>query len=70
MDQVGRLLIVVGAVIVALGLLFVLVGKGVIPRLPGDLQFGKGNVRLFIPLGTSLLLSIVLTVLLNLFLRR
>jgi hypothetical protein len=45
-------------------------GKGVLPRVPGDLSFGKGNVRVFVPLGTSILVSIVLTIVLNLFLRR
>jgi len=38
--------------------------------LPGDLSFGNGNVRVFVPLGTSLVLSLLLTLLLNLFLRR
>ncbi len=39
-------------------------------RLPGDLSFGTGNVRFFLPLGTSLLISIVLTLLFALFQRR
>jgi hypothetical protein len=39
-------------------------------RLPGDLTFGNQNVRFFIPLGTSLLLSILLTIILALINRR
>ena len=50
----GKLLLVAGAVLVVLGLVFVLATKGVIPRLPGDVSFGKGNTRVYIPLGTSL----------------
>ena len=38
--------------------------------MPGDMRFGKGNVRVYFPLGTSIVLSIILTILLNLFLRR
>ena len=66
----GKLLLVAGVVLVVLGLVFVLAGKGVIPRLPGDLSFGKGNTRVYIPLGTSIVLSVVLTIVLNLIFRR
>lgn len=66
----GKLLLVAGVVLAVLGLVFVLAGKGLIPRLPGDLSFGKGRTRIYVPLGTSILLSVVLTVLLNLFFRR
>ncbi|HEX2069498.1 MAG TPA: DUF2905 domain-containing protein [Actinomycetota bacterium] len=38
--------------------------------MPGDFSFGGRNWRVYLPLGTSILISIVLTVLLNLFLRR
>lgn len=34
-------------------------------RLPGDVSASRGNFRIYAPLGTSLLISIVLTVLLN-----
>ncbi len=66
----GKFLLVAGVALVVLGLVFVLAGKGVIPRLPGDLTFGKGNTRVYIPLGTSIVLSVVLTILLNLIFRR
>jgi len=66
----GKLLLVTGVVLVVLGLVFVLAGKGVIPRLPGDLSFGKGITRVYIPLGTSIVLSVVLTIVLNLIFRR
>ena len=41
-----------------------------IPRLPGDIAIERGNFRFYFPLGTSIVVSLVLTLLLNLFLRR
>jgi hypothetical protein len=70
LSGIGKFLVIAGIVLVAMGLLFVLTGKGLIPRLPGDLRFGKGNTRVYIPLGTSIVLSVVLTIVLNLFFRR
>ncbi len=67
LDNVGKLLIYTGAGLLALGLLIVLLGK--IPgfgRLPGDLLFSRGNLTVYFPLGTMLLLSVLLTVALNL----
>ena len=69
-SSLGRILLVVAAVVAVLGVVLLLAGKGSIPRLPGDLSFGRGRVRVFVPLGTSILLSIVLTLVLNLFFRR
>jgi hypothetical protein len=66
----GRLLLVLAGVLALLGVVLLFVGRGVIPRLPGDFSFGKGNVRVYVPLGTSILVSIVLTVVLNLIFRR
>ena len=64
----GRLLIVLGLVIAAAGLLITL---GLpIGRLPGDFSFKRGNVSVYLPLATSILASIVLTLLLMLFGRR
>lgn len=36
-------------------------------RLPGDLRLGSGNARIFIPITSMILLSIVLTIIVNLF---
>lgn len=66
-----------GIYIVALGVIVVLVGLaamagllGWVGRLPGDLRYGNGNVRVFAPFATMILLSVVLTIVLNLFVRR
>jgi hypothetical protein len=67
---VGKFLLIAAAVLAFLGLVFLLVGRGVLPELPGDFSFGGRNWRVYVPLGTSIVLSVVLTVVLNLFLRR
>ena len=36
-------------------------------RLPGDLRFGSGNTRVFIPVTSMILLSVILTIIVNLF---
>jgi hypothetical protein len=70
LSGLGKLLLVFGLVLAGFGVLLVVVGKGLLPHLPGDLSFKVGSVRVFFPLATSILLSIVLTLLLNLFFRR
>ena len=63
----GRLLIVLGLVLVGVGLL---VSSGLpIGRLPGDFVYRRGNVSFYFPLTTSILASVLLTLLL-MFLRR
>ncbi len=61
--QVGALLLVAGAVAW-------LIERGGLTRLPGDFVIRRKGWALYAPLGTSLLISVVLTVLLNLFFRR
>jgi hypothetical protein len=64
---VGRLLVLVGLSIAALGLLVML---GVpFGRLPGDLYLRRGSFSFYFPLATSIVLSILLTLLLAFFRR-
>jgi hypothetical protein len=70
LSGVGRLLLILALVIAVVGVVLLLASRGVIPRLPGDISFGRGNTRFFFPLGTSILISVILTLVLNLFLRR
>jgi len=68
MTHMGRFLIIFGIVIAAVGFLLLTAPK--IPwlgRLPGDILIRKKNFTLYFPLATSIVLSIILTVLLNLF---
>ena len=71
MQDLGRVLIVVGAIALLAGVVLMLAPR--IPwlgRLPGDIVINRGPVSVYFPLATSIVISIVLTVLLNLFWRR
>lgn len=67
---IGRLLLVVGIVIAVIGGLLVMGVRLPFGSLPGDLSGGSGNVTWAVPLGTCLVISVVLTVVLNLIVRR
>ncbi len=69
-QQVGRFLVVAGVSIAVLGGLFLLGGAVGLGRLPGDISLRRGNTRVYMPLATCIVLSIVATVALNLFFRR
>lgn len=63
----GKLLVLVGLLIAGVGLLMVF---GVpIGRFPGDLVFRRGNTTIYVPIVTSIVLSVVVSVLLVLFRR-
>ena len=66
----GRILITFGIVLVIVGLLVEFAPALRLGRLPGDLSFKIGQVRFFFPIATSILVSIVLTLVFNFFLRR
>jgi Protein of unknown function (DUF2905) len=71
MGDIGKLLIVFGLVIAAVGVLLILAGR--VPwlgRLPGDIYVQRGNWTFYFPLATSLLVSAVLTLIFWLFGRR
>lgn len=66
-QELGRILIVVGVVALVAGLALTFADR--IPflgRLPGDFMVKKGNFTVYFPLATGLLISLVLTLLLNL----
>lgn len=69
-SQIGRFLLV-GAVVLAVagGLLLGASALG-LGRLPGDLSFRSGNARVYVPLATSIVVSVVATVVLNVLFRR
>jgi hypothetical protein len=70
-DSLARVLILVGVVLALLGGLLLFVGKvPFLGRLPGDIVIRRENWSLYVPLTTSLVISIVLTVLVALFSRR
>jgi hypothetical protein len=69
--QTGKFILIAGVLLVVVGLIIMLAGRlPFIGQLPGDFEFRRGNTTLFFPLATMILVSIILTILLNLFLRR
>ncbi|MFP4436118.1 MAG: DUF2905 domain-containing protein [Chloroflexaceae bacterium] len=70
MGEIGRWLIGLGLLLVIVGAVFLLAGR--IPwlgQLPGDIRIEREHVRVFIPLGTMLVVSLVLTVIINIIAR-
>jgi Zn-dependent protease with chaperone function len=69
--ELGRALVIFGTAIVLIGGLLMLAGKvPFVGRLPGDIVVKKGNFTLYAPLMTGLILSLLLTLVLNLWSRR
>lgn len=68
MSDFGRLLIVFGLMLVIVGA--VLTFSGRLPRLPGDILIRRDTYSIYVPIATSILLSVILTILLNLVFRR
>ncbi len=71
MQDLGRFLVVAGVVAIAAGLILLLAGR--VPwlgRLPGDMVVRRGPVTFYFPIVTSLVVSVVVTILLNVFWRR
>ncbi len=71
MEQLGRLLIIAGILIVAAGIVMTF-GPGLpfrLGRLPLDFHYQRGNFSFYLPLGTSLLISILMTLIFSVFSR-
>ena len=66
MAEAGRFVVILGVVLLLVGGGMMLFGRF---TLPGDLVVRRGNFTLYAPLATSLIVSIVLTILLNLLFR-
>jgi hypothetical protein len=60
-QQIGKWLVITGVIVTLLGVLFVLLG---LLKLPGDLQFGSKNWRIYIPVASCIIISIILTLVL------
>ena len=63
MNDLGRLLVGLGLVLLVAGGLLLLLGRTGLPlgRLPGDISYRGKNLNVYFPLGTSILLSVVLS---------
>ena len=68
MNEMGKVLVVIGLMLVAVGaILWSGVGKGWFGRLPGDIHVERANFSFHFPIVTCLILSLMLTVILRLF---
>jgi len=63
-QQMGKWLIVAGVIIALPGGLMLLLGRIGLFKLPGDLEFGSKSWRVYIPIASCILLSILLTLIL------
>ncbi len=62
MNEIGKVLIVIGIIIIIMGLLMIAADKlSFIGKLPGDIVIKKKNFIFYFPLATSILLSIILS---------
>jgi hypothetical protein len=63
MNDLGRLLIGLGLLLVVAGGLLLLLGRTGFPlgRLPGDISYRGKNVSVYFPLGTSIVVSVLLS---------
>lgn len=63
-QQIGKWLIVAGVAIAVLGLLMLLLSRVGLFRLPGDLQFGGRHWRIYFPIASCIIISVILTLIL------
>ncbi len=70
MKSLGMMLIIAGIGLIFMGLILVVLPKIGFFRLPGDILVKKDGVVIFIPIVSMLLLSLFLTLILNLFFKR
>lgn len=75
MTDLGKMLLSLGLVMVVVGGILLLAGNSAgkaqwLGRLPGDIYIERQTWRLYFPLGTSILLSVVLSLVLWVFFRR
>ncbi len=70
-SNLGKMLILFGGIVILIGLILLFVDKiPFIGKLPGDIYIEKKNFKFYFPLMTSILISIILTIILNLLSRR
>ena len=65
--KMQKILIIIGIILLIIGLLYPYIKKLGLGQLPGDILFKTGNSTFFFPLMTCLIISIILTIIFNLF---
>lgn len=69
LESIGRFLLAGGVLVALAGLVLILLGRVGLGRLPGDILIQRENFTLYFPLATMILVSVILTLVVN-FLRR
>lgn len=71
MQNLGKTIIFIGLALVVIGAALTIAGKLGLPfgKLPGDITYQRKNVTIFAPLGSMLILSLVISLILNIFSR-
>jgi hypothetical protein len=63
----GKLLIIIGIVCIAVGLILTYANKFPLGKLPGDISVERGNFKFYFPLTTSILISLLLSLIVFLY---
>jgi len=63
-QQIGKFLILTGVFIALVGFMIMILGRTGLFKLPGDLVFSGKNWRIYLPIASSIIISIVLTLIL------
>ncbi len=63
-QQIGKLLLLTGIILAVSGAVVILVGHLGLFKLPGDLEFGGKNWKVYVPIASCVIISIILTLLL------
>ena len=63
-QQIGKWLILTGALIALAGSIVMILGRAGLFKLPGDLVFGGKNWRIYLPIASCIIISIILTLIL------
>lgn len=68
MQSAGKYIIIFGIILVIVGLILHFAGNSLnwLGRLPGDIRIEKENQRIYIPVTSMILISIILTIIVNL----
>ena len=63
-QQIGKWLLAAGLAMALLGAIVILLGRIGLFKLPGDLEFGSRNWRIYVPIASCIIISIILTLIL------
>jgi hypothetical protein len=69
LGDVGKLLLIAGAVILVIGGVLILLTRAGVTQLPGSISMSSGSFSFFFPVAFCIVVSVILTVVINLILR-